>query len=371
MKLTVFISSRNNDIVTFGETQGESLTAVRLWLKEELEKIKMFGKDFLDIRINESFGADASLDSYNACLDEVRKADFIIALYTGVAGWAPAGIDLGICHSELSTGLDISMRKTAIINIENYFKITPADDSEKNRNKKFKEYVSHLNRFTNPLKVQGDQNIENFKEALLNSIKEVIYKHLSDRIKISNSYYNLSGNTKISLDWKKLKYSERDELITKKLSSLILNSPTFSKFVSKSFSIPNNMSVQDAKSFTGRPFLKDQELIPKENASLYGPIHFIGVYGNATEIQVKNLIGFPDISAIRDDFGLYVWEQNTHVQLVFLIDCKTPEAIESNFLLFNNWCDSTGEFENIKKRAEARYHIIRAINEAREIADKP
>jgi hypothetical protein len=56
--------------------------------------------------------------------------------------------------------------------------------------------------------------------------------------------------------------------------------------------------------------------------------------------------------------------------LVFLIDCKTPEAIESNFLLFNNWCESTGEFENIKKRAEARIHILKAINDAKKIATK-
>ncbi len=370
MKLKVFISSRNNDTIKIGGTNGDSLTDIRLWLKEELEKIKVFEKDFLDIRINESFGATTTRDSYNECLYEVKKSDLIIGLYNGVAGWAPVGIDLGICHSELSTALNISTRKTAIINIEKFFDIKPADKAEGNRNKKFKEYVEALNRFTNPLKIPGKQTNDNFKETLLQSIKTVIYNHISDRIKISNSYYNLAGNNKISLDWKKLKYTDRDKLITEKLKLLISNSPNFSKFISKSFSIPDNMSVEDAKSFTGRPFLKDQELVPVGKAKYFGPIHFIGVYGSATEIQVKNLIGFPDISAIRDDFGLYVWEQNTHVQLVFLVDCKTPEAIESNFLLFNNWCDSTGELENIKKRAEARIHILKAINEAKKIATK-
>jgi len=368
MKLKIFISSRNNDTINIDGTIGESLTDIRLWLKNELEIIKIFDKDFLDIRINETFGATTTLGSYNECLDEVRKSDLIIALYNGVAGWAPTGIELGICHSELSTALDISMRKTAIINIEKYFKIKPTDKAEEKRNENFKKYVEKLNRFTNPLKVTGKQTNDNFKETLLKSIKTVIYNHLGDRIKISNNYYNLSGNNKTSLDWKKLKYSDRDKLITNKLNFLISNSPNFSKFIAKAFSIPDNMSVEDAKSYTGRPFLKDQELVPKGKNS--GPIHFIGVYGSATEIQVKNLIGFPDISAIRDDFGLYVWEQNTHVQLVFLVDCKTPEAIESNFLLFNNWCDSTGEFENIKKRAEARSHILKAINEAKNIATK-
>lgn len=370
MKLKVFLSSRNNDTIKLDGKTGDSLTDIRVWLRDELEKIKMFDKDFLDIRINETFGATTTLDSYNECLKEVRKSDLIIALYNGVAGWAPKGIVLGICHSELSTAMDISMRKTAIINIEKYFEITPADKDEKTRNEKFKKYIEPLNRFTNPLKVIGDQTSDNFKQSLLESIKRVIYNHLSDRIKISNSYYNLSGNNKISLDWKKLKYSDRDKLITDKLEGLVLNSPNFSKFITKSFSIPDNMSVSDAKSFTGRPFLNDQDIILTGKKKTFGPVHFIGVYGNATELQVKNLIGFPDISAIRDDFGLYVWEQNTHVQLVFLIDCKTPEAIESNFLLFNNWCESTGEFENIKKRAEARIHILKAINDAKKIATK-
>lgn len=371
MKLNVFISSRNNDTIKLKDGHGESLSNIRLFLKEELEKIKLFDKDFMEIRINEDFGADTTLDSYNKCLDEVKNSDLIIALYNGVAGWAPEGIDLGICHAELSKALDISTRKTAIINLEKYFEITPADAAEENRNKIFKKYTEQLNRFNNPLKVPTDkQTSDGIKEALLKSIKSIIYNNLIDRIKISNIYYNISGNNNISLNWKKLKYTDRNNNITGILRNLISNSPNFSKLITQAFSIPDNMSVDDARSFTGRPFLKDHELIQTMDPSQYGPIHFIGVYGNATEIQVKNMVGYPDISAIRDDFGLYVWEQNTHIQLVFLVDCKTPEAIKSCFLLFNNWCDSTGEIENIKKRAEARFYILKAINEAKAIALK-
>ena len=370
MKLKVFISSRNKDLLEIGGKDGESLTDIRVWLRDELEKFKLFGKDFLDVRINETFGSDTTSDSYNTCLNEVKESDLIIALYNGVAGWAPTGIDLGICHSELAAGLDISTKKTMIINIEKYFKISTTDADEKIRNEKFKKYIEPLNKFTNPLKVTGEQTSDNFKKTLLKSVIEIIYKSVLDRIKISNTYYNLSGNNKVSLDWKKLKYSDRDKLIVDKLKTLILGNANFSTYVSQAFSIPDNMSVEDAKSFTGRPFLKDQDFIPPGSATHIGPLHFIGVYGNATEIQVKNLIGFPDITTIREDFGLYVWEQNTHVQLVFLIDCKNPEAIESNFLLFNNWCESSGEIDNIKKRGEARFHILKAINEAKIISSK-
>jgi hypothetical protein len=183
----------------------------------------------------------------------------------------------------------------------------------------------------------------------------------------------LGGNNKISLNWKKLKYFDRDRNITEILTHLISLSPDFKIFVTRAFSIPDKMSIEDAKSFTGRPFLKDQELItiPKKGmTAAFGPVHFIGVYGNATETQVKGLIGFPDISAIKDDFGIYVWEQNTHVQLVFLTECNTPEAVKSKFLLFNNWCRSNGEYNNMIKRAKARFHILKSINEAKDIASK-
>ncbi len=374
MKLKIFLSSRNNDQVLINGATGDTLTEIRKFIKKELEDTKFFGKDLFEIKINEDFGASTSTDSYNKCLQEVRDSDFVIALYSGAAGWAPKGIDLGICHAELDTAMNISTHKTAIIDISKYYPISTTDKDEKERNKLFSDYLKEQNTFNNPLKLsKANESNDGFKRELLAAIQNVIYKHFSERIKLSNIYFNLGGNTKISLDWKKLKYSDRDRNITTILKNLISLSPDFKIFISEAFSIPDNMSVEDAKSFTGRPFLKDQDLIPttiKTKSTKFGPIHFIGVYGNATEIQVKNLIGFPDISAIRDDFGIYVWEQNTHVQLVFLTECKTPEAVKSKFLLFNNWCRSNREYDNIIKRAEARFHILKSINEAKDIATR-
>ena len=374
MKLKIFISSRNNDRVTINKVEGDTLTEIRKLIKSELEAIKFFGKDFFNIRINEDFAASTSTDSYNKCLEEVRSSDLLIALYNGASGWAPKGNDLGICHAELAAAMDISTKKTAIIDLSKYYTLRPTDADEIKRNTLFNQYLKQLNTFTNPLKLTAAKlNNDGFKEALLVSIKEIIYNHLAERIKLSNSYYNLSGNNSISLDWKKLKYSDRDENITKILKQLVKGSAKFSKFTTQCLSIPDNMSVEDAKSYTGRPFLKDQELVDfskKGKARMFGPIHFIGVYGSASEIQVKNLIGFPDISAIKDDFGIYVWEQNTHVQLVFLTNCKTPEAVKSNFLLFDNWCNSSNEMQNMEKRAEARHHILSAIMDAKKIISK-
>lgn len=365
MKFKIFISSRNNDTIVVGESNDQNLSDIRLWLKEELEKEKLLEKELFDIRINETFNQDASLDSYHACLDEVDQADFVIILYNGEAGWAPDGVEMGICHAEFARAIEKSAKKTAIIDIQKFSPSISTDPKSVLLNDLFKNDINSFNRFNNPLKLSGKHNIENFKNTLLKEIKNTIHKHLLNRIKLANTYYDLSGNTKTILDWKKLKYSDRNNVIKEALIKLITQSPSFDDINIIANAIPDNMSVEDAKSFTGRPFLEDHIKISESEKT--GPLHFIAVYGNATEIQVKNLIGYPDVSVIKDEFGIYVWEQNNHIQMVFLTDCKTQSAISSKFILFNNWASSSGEIDKIKTRAKARLHILQAINDAKEI----
>jgi hypothetical protein len=369
--MKILISSRNNDRIVINNNTGDTLSEIRLYIKEEIEAFKFLDRDFFDIRINENFGADADLDSYNACLKEVRDSDFFISLYNGAAGWALPGIPIGICHEELSTALEVSRLKTAIIDISKFFKIEPANNEERLRNEEFENFIKAQNRFYNPLKLsKANENSDGFKKELVSLIKNTIYNHLGKRIKFSNTYFKFSEGNKRALDWKKLKYEERDKQITHELNEILQANVSFNEVVWKPFSIPDNMSVEDARFFAVRPFLFDQNFIskPQEKGKKLGPLHFIGVYGKATEIQVKNLIGFPDITVIKEEFGFYVWEQNTHVQLVFLTECKTREAISAKFILFNNWCQSSGEFDSILRRAKARYYILNAMNEAKGIA---
>lgn len=111
--------------------------------------------------------------------------------------------------------MNISTRKTAIIDISKYFSITTTDAEENKRNLLFSQYLTEQNTFNNPLKLaKANENNKGFKDELLASIKNTIYKHLNDRIELSNIYFNLGGNNKISLNWKKLKYSDRDKNIT-------------------------------------------------------------------------------------------------------------------------------------------------------------
>lgn len=366
----IFISSRNNDQLMINGVKGDSLTEIRKFLKKEIEAALILGRPIFDVRINEDFAADTSENSYNKCLEEAKGSDFCIALYNGAAGWAPKGVELGICHAEFDAAISVSTKKVAVIDISEFYDLKGVKTDEKKRNKKFFDYLSELDTFNNPLKLsKSKMNNDGFREELLGMTQEVIFNHISNRFEISNDYYKLAANNKKVLDWKKLKYSDRSQLIVDNVENQLKLLPEFKDVGFKVCSIPDNMSVADAKAYAGRPFLNDQDLIDLKK-SKPGPIHFIGVYGNATETQAKNLLGYPDVSLIKDEFGLYVWEQNTHIQMVFLSNCRTPEAVEANLLLFNKWCKTTDEYPKILKRGNARYHILKSILEAQEIANK-
>lgn len=363
LNFKIFISSRNNDPIVIDGTAGVTLTQIRRNLKTRLEAEMFLGNRIFEIKINEDFAADTSVDSYQTCLDEVKDSDFTIVLYNGYAGWAPGGIDVGICHAEMDQALNVSQNKTAVIDIKEFSLINSTDAHEIARNDLFNTYLKRLNRFGNPLKLYAPhRNNAGFEEELYRSVLAVISKHFESRIKLSNQYFNVEANNVVSLDWKKLKYSDRDKEIKKALQRLIDKSAKFLDVTQPVFSIPDNMSKEDAKSYAGRPFLNDPDYYDIAHT---GPIHFVGVFGNATETQVKNVIGYTDVSVVAGDFGLYVWEQTTHIQMVFLNKCRTVEAINMQFLAFNNWTDTSEEYENILKRAAARSSILAAINNAK------
>ena len=368
MTYKVFISSRNNDNLFINGKSGISLTDIRLFLKEELEKEKFFDKDFLTVVINETFSSDTTFDSYNECLKQIDDSQLTICLYNRYSGWAPPSIDKGICHAELARAMEISSKQAAIIDISEYFQYLTTDQAQISRDELFKTFIEINNRFRNPLKIaKADLNENSFKQTLLERIKELILKSFEKRIEASNASFKQSGNSHMVLEWKTMNFDSRNKEITSLLSKMV--SLDYKDIVTLVSSVPENMSTPEALKYTGRSFLNDQETISEKKNKKFrkGPIHFVGVFGNVTETQIKNLIGNPDIAILKDDFGIYVWEPALNIQMVFLTKCSTPEATTTGYQLFQNWIEFSDLTDAIKKRAEARYLISHAFVKAKRI----
>ncbi len=108
-----------------------------------------------------------------------------------------------------------------------------------------------------------------------------------------------------TLDWSKLTYHERQTEMKSVLDPTFTTIPAFEKVLKAFHAIPDNMSVEDAQNMIGRPFIEEHELI-KDKKEQSGKTHFVAVYGNATQTQVKNFVWYPDLVVIKGSFGFYL-----------------------------------------------------------------
>jgi hypothetical protein len=175
-----------------------------------------------------------------------------------------------------------------------------------------------------------------------------------------------SGVFGVTLDWSKMSYSERQEAMLAKLKLTFNTIPGLETVLKAFHAIPDNMSVADARNLIRRPFLFEHELIKGKNEKS-GIIHFVGVYGSATEIQVKNLVGYPDLTVIKGTFGFYLWEKNSQIQMFFITRCINPQTIKTRLSQLTNWLNSSGEKPKIVVRSMARFSILKAMNEAKKM----
>jgi hypothetical protein len=358
-KIRIFLSSRVKSSFE-GLNKKFRLTDLRQFIRKSLEKEIFLGEKIFDVITNEtSFKGDFSKNSFDKCLETMRSCNIIIILYNGEAGWSANELPTnGICHEEFLVAMNEFSGMTWAMDLTSYFQLK-AVGQEKEKNDAFIadfiRYSKHREEITEP------DTVEDLKQTILTQIKgylqEAVQKSFETR-KEEVASSNLYGPT---LDWSKLTYNERQSKMHAKLESTFDSIPAFLKVIKAFHAIPDNMSVADARNLIGRPFIEEHVLI-KDNEKTSGVIHFVAVYGTATEIQVKNLVGYPDVTVIKGAFGFYLWEKHGHVQMFFLTKCINPEYIRRRLSQLINWLNESGEQPMIVVRANARYSILNAMN---------
>jgi len=282
-KLKIFISSRVKS--SFENLDGSfSLKDLRQYIKHELEAEKFLGEEILDVVINETdFNGTIAKDAFNNCLDTMRSCNVIIILFNGEAGWSVTGNDTtnGICHEEFLIAINEFSDMSFLVDIKQYFNL-PEIGAEKNKNDDFALDILSFFRHKETI---DSFTIEELKTKIIIQIKKYILttiekSFLSQKRLVAGS--SIFGET---LDWSKLNYTERQEALLDKIKLAFESVQSFSNILKAFHAIPDNMSVADARNLIGRPFLNEHTLIGDYAEG--GVIHVVGIYGNATEIQVK------------------------------------------------------------------------------------
>ena len=322
-----------------------------------MDKELFLGEQILKIIINEnSFNGSFNKTAFDGCLDKMRECSIIIILYNGEAGWSAKDVPTnGICHEEFLVAATQFSGMTYALDLRKYF-TQKKDEKDKDFQKDVDAHFVHM-------EAVDVSTVDELKSTVLQQARKFIRDAIEKSIATQKEVVGASDVYGQTLDWSKLDYSERTDALQSTLLATFNKLADFKKIILAFHSIPDNMSVADARNRIGRPFLHEADNIDAKKEG--GVIHFIAVYGNATENQVKNLVGYPDLTAIKASFGFYLWEKNTHIQMFFLLKCINPATVKTRLSQVINWLNASKEQSKIIARSKARYAILSAINKSK------
>ncbi|HYC28081.1 MAG TPA: hypothetical protein VEB42_04680, partial [Chitinophagaceae bacterium] len=292
------------------------------------------------------------------CLNKMRECNIIIILYSGEAGWSATDVPTnGICHEEFIVAASEFSGMTFGLDLSDYFTKTKRTAKDGLFQQDVADNFRHMPKVT-------AVTVEDLKAKVLQQTKKFILEAIQKSVVTQKEVVSAADVYGQTLDWSKLDYNERQTELQSVLKTTFSKLEAFKKVILGFHSIPDNMSVADARNLIGRPFLHEVNEIGVRGKD-GGVIHFIAVYGSATENQVKNLVGYPDLTAIKASFGYYLWEKNTHIQMFFLLKCKNPATVKTRLSQVLNWLTASKEQSKIIARSKARYSILTAISNSK------
>lgn len=361
------ISSRCSDLIEI-DSNRITFTDLRKYILEEFEKETFLGRSFFQVVISEYITTSLDLTSWDKCLSEIIDSDIVIVWLTGHEGYKDPGKSIGICYAEYIEAIQSNPAKVFILDFRKlnlltssgiYFDKSITEDSE------FAKEIQKRDRWLQRVELSTCTSIDNLKEEVKLKCSEILSNAVSNFV-ISGSI-SLRQNMHSfgeGLLWNKLNYRFRQEAIKfyleKTVNRFLLEAdfnPLKNAFVIHA--LPDSMSITEARELVGRPFLSDLEYLSKVDI---GPIHIIGVYKNATEKQLRDIIGHQDVAIIQEGFGFYVWDLVNHIQLIYITNCKDPEVSQIQTQAFFTWLRVQDETRYVIDRAQRRNEILKTID---------
>lgn len=364
-KIRVMISSRCNDEIAF-RGKKSNFSEVRRELKNKLEKVELFGSKLFDVWINEDgVPAEGSVDAWDHCMDQVKRADAVIVLYNGNAGWCKNEGAIGICHAELESAMQSAPAKVRII------EVAPIDEKLEKiaYHKLFQNYYGSCSRFRGATVSNGEQIIARVEQALREVVPDMVHLGLREAKKGKFAFGE-------SLDWSKLDFSERSKRICKIISdslskslkgkveeSSVIGQLGTVQITFKCHGVPGSMSEPAAREYVGQPFVRDHEYFKDklEKPPIAGPIHIIGCHRNVTETQASKLLGLADATIISPSFGVFLVDPVSKIQIVLIGNCRDETSTRDGVQRFLDWLEQTGEKQLVVQRAKSRAKILKVI----------
>lgn len=335
----------------------KQITAVRLPGAEE---------QLFDVFVNEGSAALAGDgDVERHCREQIRKADIVLVLYNGSAGWASQGLE-GICQIELRAAMDTAPHKVRVVRLPLTRKPTAADKS-------FRAYADAQHPFSSDREYDTTADIA---EQSLKALRTAIVTMVSERAREGSLRAARSHGDAFS--WARMPMADRADAMRRaavdaleqargaepvaQSDNLVAVPWSGPNLLFRVGAVPGAMSLPAARELVGQPFLYDHKLV-KALEQRSGPVHLVVVQGGVTETQAAKQLGSPDATIVPTDFGVYVADEIQKVQMVFLSQCIDASSIYGRVQTMLNWLDATQEGDRLVLRAEQRSRIVSLLAE--------
>lgn len=371
-KIRVMISSRCSSTVR--QRDGRiPMTEVRKRLQCELGDETLCGEPLFEVWISDNAPDQAQGDletAWEKSLEEVRRADIVLALYTGEAGWAPAG-GIGVCHAEFQQAWNDGPARLKVVRITDV-QGAPKDKAELARDACFQAWFSELNP-TSAAAADADEIVARCREALREAVAGLV-KLGGREVRKGRFAYGTP------LDWSRMDFAHRKQAMEVALGGGLaefgavefgggwLWTRAGTALLTICHGLPGAFGVATAREMVGQPFLQDHLILGKvvrRREKPAGPLHLVACLKNVTETQAMRQLGFPDATIVAAPFGIYVSDPVQKIQMIFLANCRDPTTTRNALTRLVEWLDATGEGENLARRAMGRRKIVRAILDLR------
>lgn len=377
-KIRVMVSSRSLSPVFGGTPLGE----VRKRLQALLHDIRWcasssrVGRDqaLFDVWIHENdVGRPATGTTLQMSLEEIRKADIIVALYTGEAGSAETDAEMGICYAELQQALTRRPDIVAVV------ALPPDRPGKLLRYAAFQAYVKNLSVPRSEVKSEPELHAR---------VTELLQQLISMQVGRGATVGTRKRDRGQALDWNSLDLEARREAMRAVLaqalqaklvdgeSDISLHAASLGGRVEVGVrldAIAAAWSVAVARERVGQPFLNDHRFarVLAQN-DLPGPVHVIACHRGVTENQAMRMLGTPDAIGVTGDFGVYVADHVQQIQMVFLAQCADEGAVALAVRQLREWLRLPGPGVRLLARATSRRAILDAIGaEQRKLERSP
>lgn len=367
-KIRVMISSRCTSLVPDGG-KAVSMTTVRKRLRETLEAEALLGYSLFEVWISDQDQDQSQGDletAWDKSLSEVRRADIVLALYTGEAGWAPKDGEIGVCHAEFQEVWNTGPAQLKVVRVLDAKPKGSKKPAEKRRDEHFQEYFKSLNP-TSPEAHTAEEIVARSLEGVREAVAGLAKLGVREARKGRYAYGT-------ALDWSRLDFVARKRAMETALGDalhdlgaepvedgwgwIVAGEPLLAVL----HGLPAAFGVAPAREMVGQPFLKDHAYNRSgEAGELAGPVHLVACLKTVSESQAMRQLGFPDATIVAAPFGVYVADPVQKIQMIFLANCRDATTTRHALTRLVEWLDATGEDANLVRRAQGRRTIVDVV----------